>query len=82
MLKVFVYSPVSQLYEGSAVSVELPSEKGRFMVLDSHAPVMALLESGTVNIRTDNDTSVEIAISGGFAKVFNDIIDVCVETVQ
>ncbi|MCQ2059226.1 MAG: ATP synthase F1 subunit epsilon [Bacteroidaceae bacterium] len=82
MLKVSVYSPVRNLYEGSAKSVELPSEKGRFMVLENHAPVLALLETGTVYIMTDNDTLVEFAISGGFAKVCNNVIDVCVETVQ
>lgn len=81
MLKVSVYSPVKQLYEGCAVSVGLPSEKGRFMVLESHAPVMALLETGTVSIKTENGTLVEFVVSGGFAKVSNNIVNVCVETV-
>lgn len=82
MLRVAVYSPVGLLFEGKAVSVELPSEKGRFMVLENHAPVLALLEKGTVTVNTESDGVHEYAVAGGFAKILDNVIKVCADIEQ
>ncbi|MDO5442184.1 MAG: ATP synthase F1 subunit epsilon [Bacteroidia bacterium] len=78
-MKLTILSPEKELLNCEVTAVELPGAKGRFMVLSGHAPLMTLLQSGTVKYdRTGADSRQEITITGGFAQVMNDVITVCV----
>lgn len=39
-MKVTIVSPEKILYEGDAESIKLPGTKGRFEVLNRHAPII------------------------------------------
>ena len=47
-MKVVIVSPEKTLYEGEAEGVKLPGVKGRFEVLNGHAPIVSTLAAGTV----------------------------------
>lgn len=77
MLQVTIVSPENTLYEGDAVGVKVPGEKGAFEVLQGHAPIVSVLSKGKVECQGENPYAVEI--SGGFIEVNHDKVSVCVE---
>ncbi|MGB5942157.1 MAG: hypothetical protein WBG71_04695 [Leeuwenhoekiella sp.] len=52
-MHVEIVSPEATLYSGDATSVTVPGVDGQFQMLDNHAPIVALLEEGTVKIKGD-----------------------------
>ncbi len=59
-----IISPTSLVFEGEVPRVELPSVQGRMVVLNHHAPLLAVLESGKVVAGTQ-----AYGITGGIARV-------------
>ena len=65
-------------------AVELPGTKGRFEVLKDHAPIITLLDEGSVKYALNNQDGSrgeeqEIRVKGGFAEVRDDEITVCAD---
>ena len=58
--------------------VELPGEKGRFMVLKNHAPVISSLVEGKV-VYTSEGTAEEVRVRVGFVRVDYNEVTVCAE---
>ncbi|MGB3775831.1 MAG: hypothetical protein WA951_11295 [Leeuwenhoekiella sp.] len=46
-----IVSPEATLYTGEATSVTVPGVDGEFQMLNDHAPIVALLDKGTVKIK-------------------------------
>ena len=57
-MKVIIVSPEKVLYQGDASSVVVPGEKGRFEILDHHAPIISTLTKGTVVDVACNEVSI------------------------
>lgn len=79
-MQVSVISPDRRLYEGSAVSVSLPGSIGKFSVLKNHAPIVAVLTQGKIEIQ-ENETAdkLQFAIASGFVEVHDNLVNICVE---
>lgn len=77
-IKLTVLTPESVLFEGSVEKVELPGDKGRFMVLKNHAPIISSLVSGAV-VYVSEGAEGRIAVVAGFARVYNNEVVVCAE---
>lgn len=77
-MKVIIVSPEKKLFEGEASGVKLPGSKGRFEVLDRHAPIISTLKEGIVECI--GEKSFEIKIVGGFVEVAHNKVSVCIET--
>lgn len=76
-MKVTILSPEQTLFEGEATMLRLPGRKGRFEVLDRHAPIITTLDGGEVSC--EGETPYTIEITGGFAEIADDRAVVCVE---
>ena len=84
---LIVLSPEKELLRlEDATAVELPGTKGRFTVLQNHAPLVTSLEPGLVRYRsaasptpsgTTGSDFTELPINGGFARIENNTITVC-----
>ena len=74
-----IISPVKVFVNGKARLVRLPGAKAPFVVLHNHAPILAALELGTVVWENDDGES-RLAVSGGFARVCENHVTLCVET--
>ncbi len=66
------------------LSVELPGSKGRFEVLTGHAPIITLLDEGSVRYALkgkdgSRGEEKQISVKGGFAEVRDDEITVCAD---
>ncbi len=78
MLNVRILTPTGVLFEGEALSITLPGTLGSFTVLDRHAPLISALDAGTVACKTANGVD-RYDVKGGFVKVENNLISVCLE---
>ena len=79
-MNVAVISPKATLFQGQAVAVTLPGTLGKFTVLENHAPIVAVLGKGCVEIQTAGDApKQDIAIESGFIEVHRNEVSICVE---
>lgn len=77
-IKLTILTPQDTLFEGYVEKVELPGEKGRFMVLKNHAPVISSLVEGKV-VYTSEGTAEEVRVRIGFVRVDYNEVTVCAE---
>ena len=77
-IRLMILTPQETLFEGLVEKVELPGEKGRFMVLNNHAPLISSLSEGRIAY-TSVGVESEISISEGFVRVNENEIVACVE---
>ena len=75
-----IITPTSCLYRGEASSVTVPSKMGPFTMLDHHAPIVAILEAGTITATDLQNEIHEFAIQGGFCEQHDNTIIICVES--
>jgi F-type H+-transporting ATPase subunit epsilon len=73
-MQIEIISPSKQIFKGEAEMVEMPSEKGRFQVLNNHAPLMTSLAKGTITLSSEGKIFAQVSIISGFAEVKNNII--------
>jgi len=78
-MKVEIISPSDTLYNGEATSVTVPSKMGPFTLLEHHAPIVAILEDGKVNLTAANGETKEFDIKGGFTENHDNQLTICVE---
>ncbi len=69
-----VISPEKCLYNGDVVLVQLPGKMGSFEILNNHAPIIALLDSGTMKIIDAERNKVTLKIGSGVVEVFDNKI--------
>ena len=61
-LKILTHN--EKIYENKVVSATVTCKNGQLTVLANHAPMVALLEEGSLIIRTEDDVLTGIAGSG------------------
>lgn len=66
-----ITTPEREIFNREVISVTLPGMAGSFGVLASHAPLVAGLDAGTVEIRDADNTPLRLAIGSGFFQVLN-----------
>ncbi len=45
-----IVSPEASLFKGEITSITVPGVDGSFQILNNHAPIVSILQKGTVNI--------------------------------
>ena len=60
----------------------VPSMQGPFTMLEQHAPIVAILETGKITLTDLNDETHEFAIKGGFCEQHDNEIILCVEETE
>lgn len=79
MLHLVVVSPSGELCRTDVRKVSFPGEVGAFTVLPEHAPLVSGLVRGGIAYTDSEGAEHEIAISGGFVRVYRDEVEACVE---
>ena len=81
MLTVSVVSPERTLFEGEAQSVVAPAFDGELGILTNHAPMLTLLSTGTLRLRSAaGDRAFQVA--GGFLEVSENRVRVVTERAE
>ncbi len=78
-MKLEIITPDKKLYEGSVKSAVFPGSEGSFGVLDNHAPMIATLKSGKVELLEENSKKLEFSIKGGVLEVLKNKVIVLAE---
>lgn len=78
-LTVRVVSPVKIVFEGEAASLVAPAWDGQVGVLPGHAPMLALLGAGPVDIDRVGGGSDTFQVAGGVLKVERDVVTLLTE---
>ena len=74
-----ILSPEKLILEKEVRRVELPGGKGRFVVLQDHAPLISSLVRGRIEYTASDGVSDSVAVDSGFMEVSNNKVTACVE---
>ncbi len=78
-MKLEIITPDKKLYEGNVKSAVFPGSEGSFGLLDNHAPMIATLKAGKVELLEENSKKVEFSIKGGVLEVLKNKVIVLAE---
>ena len=65
-----IVSPEASLFKGEITAVSVPGVDGSFQILNNHAPIVSLLNKGTITITAPN-----LAFSKEVAALFTKVND-------
>lgn len=71
---VEIITPDAKLFDGEVNSIVLPGTKGRFEILNNHAPVVSTLSAGEITISIDKDKKESFEVQGGVIEMQNNKI--------
>lgn len=78
-MKLEIITPDKKLFEGNVKSAVFPGSEGSFGVLDNHAPMIATLAKGKVELTEDNNNKLEFSVKGGVVEVLKNRVIVLAE---
>jgi F-type H+-transporting ATPase subunit epsilon len=64
-----IITPDKKLFEGEVKSAVFPGSEGSFGILDDHAPMIATLKNGKIELTEQNNNKVEFFVKGGVVEV-------------
>lgn len=80
-MNLTVLTPDNEIFKGEVKSVKVPGADGQFQVLRGHAPVVAALVQGSVQLVKEDSNKMTFNINKGFIEVLNDEIALLVQGV-
>ncbi len=63
-----VVSPEKIVFTGDVKLVQVPGSKSPFVMLNNHAPILSMLQEGTLRIVESNGRERHFEISGGIVE--------------
>jgi len=81
-MNVLIMTPEKKVFDGEAISVQVPGVKGKFEVLNNHAPIVSLLEKGQVRIITNEDKVLKFDIEQGFIEVLQNEVSILTQMAE
>ena len=80
--KLEIVTPERIVMQHEAVSVVAPGSEGSLGILANHAPLMAELTVGELQIRDQSGSMDRLAISGGFMEVRDNTVRILADTAE
>lgn len=80
-MKLEIISPEQIIFSGKVSLVTVPGTKGRFTILEHHAPIISSLEKGIITYRVDGN-DVNIHSNGGFVEVSDNTVSIAIEEIS
>ena len=78
-MKLEIITPDKKLFEGEVKSAIFPGSEGSFGIQNNHAPMIATLKKGNVEITEENNSRQQFAINGGVLEVISNRVIVLAE---
>ena len=79
-MKLEIITPDKKVYAGDVTSVSVPGSKGRFEMLNNHAPIISALLNGKVKVK-DKEGVKTFDVKGGVVENLNNKIIILAESV-
>lgn len=80
MMYLTISTPVKNFFEGDVQQVTFPGSKGLFQVLENHAPLVSLLQKGTI-VYENNGEKYRLVVEYGWVEVRDNHITVLLPSV-
>ena len=77
-----IITPDKKVYKGQVKLVKVPGSKGSFEILNNHAPIISILDKGTVKVIDSDDKTDYYNISGGVVEVKQNNIIILAESIN
>jgi F-type H+-transporting ATPase subunit epsilon len=74
-----IVTPEKVIFHDHVISVDVPSEQGRFTILTDHAPIVASLKEGIVKVVGRFSEDFEFACKSGFVECHQNEVTVLLE---
>jgi len=68
-MRIEIITPDKKLFEGQVKSATFPGSEGSFGVLNNHAPMIATLKSGKIELIEENNNKQEFVVKGGVVEI-------------
>ncbi|HEX2363310.1 MAG TPA: F0F1 ATP synthase subunit epsilon [Jiangellaceae bacterium] len=81
-LRVELVAAERKVWSGEATIVITRTTEGDIGIMPGHAPVLGLLVTGPVTIRSQSGEVVMAAVHGGFLSVADDVISILAEVAE
>lgn len=81
-LHVELVAPDRKVWSGEATIVIARTADGDLGVMPGHVPVLAVLASGPVTVRTTDGETVVAAVHGGFLSIADDTVSLLAEVAE
>lgn len=78
-MKLEIITPDKKLFEGTVKSAIFPGSEGSFGVMNNHAPMIATLKAGKVEVIEENNSKQEFVVKGGVVEVLKNSVIVLAE---
>ena len=78
-MKLEIITPDKKLFEGEVKSAIFPGSEGSFGLLNNHAPMIATLKKGNIELTGENNTTQSFEVKGGVVEVFKNKVIVLAE---
>lgn len=82
LLRVKVITPKEVAYDGTALAVTIPAEKGEMQVYQGHIPVLARVGRGTVRLDRPGAEPVCFEVDEGFCRITQDDVSLLIDSIQ
>ena len=79
-MQVEILTLEKTLLSTDAKSVIVPGKNGQFEMLNNHAPIISLLQSGNIKVTDNNNNKVNFEIISGSIEMSNNKITILAET--
>jgi F-type H+-transporting ATPase subunit epsilon len=76
---VEIITPEKKLFAGETTMVRVPGSNGSFQILNSHAPIVSTLVSGTITVRKPEGEEFNFQIKSGLVECKKNKIVILVE---
>ena len=82
LLRVKIITPKEIAYDGTALAVTIPAEKGEMQVYQGHIPVLARLVKGIVRVENSGAEPLCFAVDEGFFRVTQDEVSLLIDALH
>lgn len=81
-LTLKLVTPERSVLEIEALAVTLPIADGEVTILPEHEPYIGALKSGEIIIHHANETTENLAVSGGFVEFDSNVLSILADTAE
>jgi F-type H+-transporting ATPase subunit epsilon len=81
-MQVSLVAADREVWSGKALVVNASTVSGEIGILANHTPVLSVLAAGEVEVVTEDDKNIVVAIDGGFVSVANNEVRLLCENAE